>query len=312
MNEIHIISPGLFTTIQDAGRYGYQGFGMPVAGAMDQLSYALANLLVGNTSGEAVLEATLTGPEIAFTAHTYLAVCGADMQARLNGYHIPMNQTIEVEAGSTLSFGTLVSGCRTYIAFTGGLDIEPVMQSRSTYVRAAIGGLHGRPLKAGDRLTINQGADSPTARQAPAELHTAAQLDMPYSLIPGPEIKRVGYKALESLLTTPYILSEYCDRMGYRLQGEPLVFSEGARPDILSAGTVAGTLQLPADGQPILLMADRQTTGGYARLAIMASTDINRAAQLKPGDTMRFEEISIKKAQKKFRLQHKLLQEISN
>lgn len=312
MNEINIISPGLFTTIQDAGRYGYQGFGMPVAGAMDQLSYALSNLLVGNTNGEAVLEATLTGPEIAFTAHTYIAICGADMQAMLNGYHLPMNQTIKVEAGSMLSFGALVSGCRTYIAFAGGLEIEPVMQSRSTYLRAGIGGVHGRPLKAGDRLKINPGADSISAKQAPAELHTAAQLAMPHRLISGPEIKRFGYKALESLLTSPYILSEYCDRMGYRLQGEPLEFRKAVRPDILSAGTVAGTLQVPADGQPILLMADRQTTGGYARLAIMASTDINRAAQLKPGDTIRFVEISLKKAQKSYKIQHELLQQLRN
>ncbi len=307
MNEIRIISPGMFTTIQDDGRYGYQRFGMPIAGAMDKLSYELANLLVGNHSGEAALETTLSGPEIEFAADTYVAVCGADMQAALNGSRIPMNQTIPVEAGSRLSFGHLVHGSRTYIAFAGGLATEPVMESRSTYLRAGIGGFHGRALIAGDRLPIPSLNYKLPVKQAPAELCMEEMQDKPFGLLPGPEIKRFVYPALKNLLTTQYTLSENCDRMGYRLQGEPLVFRTGAQPDILSAGTVAGTLQIPADGQPILLMADRQTTGGYARIAVMAAVDINYAAQLKPGDSIRFVETTIEKAQAAYRKQFYLL-----
>ncbi len=308
MNKSAIIieEAGLLSTLQDMGRYGYQRFGMPVSGAMDQLSMQLANILVGNHPGAACIEATLTGPSIRFTAAAYIAVCGADMQPQINAKPAGNNRLISVKAGDLLSFGSLRSGCRAYIAFSGGVAVKPVMGSQSTYLAAGIGGHKGRALKQGDELELGEAPKRPVQKKIPKPLLVEYNPDKPIRILPGPEIHRFGFDSIRNLLTNSYMVSTQSNRMGYRLQGEPLITTD-EKADIISSGIPMGTLQVPANGQPILLMADRQTTGGYPRIALLASVDLTHAAQLKPGDQLNFSEIKLEKAQLLIRERQRLL-----
>ncbi len=297
---------GLMSTVQDMGRFGYQRFGMSVGGAMDQLSMQLANILVGNHPGAACIEATLTGPTIRFIAAANVAVCGADMQPQINAVPAGHNRLISVKAGDLLSFGGLRSGCRTYIAFSGGVAVKPVMGSRSTYLAAGLGGHAGRALKQGDELELGKVLNWPAQKKIPKPLLVDYSLDKPIRILPGPEIKRFGFESIRKLLTTSYMVSTQSNRMGYRLQGKPLITAD-ENADIISSGIPMGTLQVPANGQPILLMADRQTTGGYPRIAVVAGVDLTHAAQLKPGDQLNFSEIKLEKAQVLIKERQKLL-----
>jgi biotin-dependent carboxylase-like uncharacterized protein len=307
--NITIESSGLLSTIQDAGRNGYQRYGMPVSGAMDVFSLQLANSLVGNLPGEACIEATLAGPSIRFGSSATIAVCGADMQAFLNQNRVQNNIAIEACKGDLLHFAGLRSGCRDYIAFSGGLNIAPAMGSKSTYLRSATGGFEGRALKNGDILELGHVRQNPKIKTIPDELKIDYKSEEPVRIIPGPEINMFGFEAIRNLLTTTFLVSSQSDRMGYRLQGEPLKHLTG-KADIISSGIPVGTIQVPGDGQPIIMMADRQTTGGYARIAVVASIDLTRVAQLKPGDKIRFREIGIEEAQQLYRKRQKLIEEL--
>ena len=297
--SITIESAGLLSTIQDAGRYGYQRYGMPVSGAMDLYSLQLANLLVGNLPGEACIEATFTGPSIRFGSSAKIAVCGADMQPYVNEQQVHNYSVIEVKSGDLLHFDGLRSGCRAYLAFAGGINIPLVMGSKSTNMRAGIGGFNGRALKNRDVLEFGHSYGKLQIYAIPDELLVNYDSEEPLRIIPGPEIKMFGFDAIQNLLTTSYAVTPQSDRMGYRLQGEPLKHAEG-NADIISSGIPMGTIQVPGNGQPIIMMADRQTTGGYARMAVVASVDLTRIAQLKPGNNIRFCEIRVEEAQHLF------------
>lgn len=296
MTSIVIDSPGLLSTVQDGGRFGYQRFGMPVSGAMDAFSLQLANLLVGNGPDAAGIEATLTGPDITFEQDSVIAICGADMQPAINGRAIASYRAVRVGHGDKLGFGRLISGCRTYIAFAGGLDVPEVMGSRSTYLRAGLGGWHGRPLQKGDHLPMGKSIRNMQHVTLPDALVPSYSKTEAVRIIPGPEIGFLSSEGVVSLLTTPYRVSEQSDRMGYRLEGESVKLQKPGS-DIISSGIASGTIQLTGTGQPIILMADHQTTGGYARVAVVASVDLTRVAQLRPGDEIRFSEISLEQAQ---------------
>jgi biotin-dependent carboxylase-like uncharacterized protein len=299
MASIIIQTPGLLTTVQDSGRYGYQRYGMPVAGAMDLFSYQLANYLVGNKPESACLETTFTGPEIIFTEPGTIAICGADMDPAVNGKSISLNKTISVNGGDRLTFSGLKNGCRSYIAFAGGLNVPLLMGSRSTYLRGKIGGFEGRALKAGDELPLGKITGKIRIKEIPGKLIPRYQSFQTIQIIPGPEIKRFEREAIQYFLTSEYKVSEQSDRMGYRLSGHPLN-QQLPNTGIISSGISSGTIQIPGDGQPIILMADRQTVGGYARIANVASIDLTLIAQLKPGDCIHFREISVGKAQEIF------------
>ncbi len=306
MATVIVHTAGLLTTVQDSGRYGYQRYGMPVSGAMDVFSLELANLLVGNDPGDACLEATVTGPELEFTGATTVAITGADMDPHLNGQTIPMNTAIEIIHGDRLRFGGLKSGCRAYVAFSGGIAVPPVMGSRSTYLRAGIGGYHGRALMQGDELPLGEavafipGDDLPLGvaegipliRRIPAGLIPEYLHNQVIRIISGPEAHFFETEGLRSFLSTEYRVTAQSDRMGYRLSGEPIMHKEGMS-GIISAGVSAGTVQVPGDGQPIILMADRQTSGGYARIANVITVDLTLLAQMRPGDTIRFRETTL-------------------
>lgn len=292
MASVIINRAGLLTTVQDTGRYGYQRYGMPVSGAMDTFSCELANLLVGNDPGDACLEATVAGPELLFTGETTVAVTGADLGPHINGNSIPLNSALSVKQGDRLGFTGLKSGCRSYIAFAGGVAVPAVMGSRSTYLRAGIGGFQGRALMPGDELPLGEPRGNPRLKKIPVGLVPEYKHEQTIRIIPGPEAHYFEIEGLRSFLSTEYRVTAQSDRMGYRLSGEVIMHREG-RAGIISAGISAGTVQVPGDGQPIILMADRQTSGGYARIANVISVDLTLLAQMKPGDTIRFTETTL-------------------
>jgi biotin-dependent carboxylase-like uncharacterized protein len=325
MAAVIVHKAGLLTTVQDRGRYGYQRYGMPVSGAMDVFSLELANLLVGNDPGDACLEATISGPELEFTGATWITITGADMDPHLNGRTIPMNTAVDIRPGDRLVFKGLRSGCRSYIAFAGGIAVPPVMGSRSTYLRAGVGGFQGRALMPGDELPpgdtiwLPSGAGFPLngadPLSPPGHFSTGSArrkprlIKLPEGLIPGykheqtirvisgPEAHYFEIAGLRSFLVTEYTVTAQSDRMGYRLSGKPIEHREGMT-NIISAGISLGTVQVPGDGQPIILMADRQTSGGYARIANVITVDLTLLAQMRPGDIIRFRETTLGQARK--------------
>lgn len=287
--------PGLLTTVQDQGRFGWQHLGVAHAGAADPFSLALANHLVGNKPGAAALEATFTGPAIRFTDQRLIALCGAGMRGNLNGLEVPTFETLQVGEGDLLGFQPTAFGCRMVIAVSGGIVVPPLLGSRSTDLRAGFGGLEGRALRRGDRLPLGDQDKSVKIRIAPAGLIEELYSDRPLGLLPGPESSRLTLGGQAALLGTTYRVTHQSDRMGSRLDGEPIRLKEDAH-EISSAGVVTGTVQLPADGQPIVLLADHQTTGGYARIAVVAAADLPKLAQLRSGDEVRFREITHEEA----------------
>lgn len=298
MRSLFIEEPGLFTTVQDAGRHGFRRFGLAASGAVDQEALRWANWLVGNPPGFAALEATWTGPEVALDHEGRLAVCGADMTPCLNGDPIENNRTVPYKRGDRLSFTSLKSGLRAVIAFSGGIDCPLVLGSRSTHVRAAIGGHQGRPLKAGDRLTLGPMGPMTDPRTVPEAMRKSIPDPAPLRIVAGPEAQRFTFDALRDFLTRPYRLTSQCDRMGCRLEGPPL--ENTGKADILSAGIPVGTVQVPGNDQPIITLADGQTTGGYARMATVISIDLPILAQLKPDDRVIFTEVRPREAERLF------------
>lgn len=232
-----------------------------------------------------------------FTASGFVAVCGADMGGSINNTPLEPYTAHAVKADDLLEFGSLQRGCRAYIAFSGGLDVPEVMGSRATCLPAAVGGHHGRPLQAGDIIPMGESRHSIPRIIIPELLTPVGNDGMPFRIIPGPEVNYLASAGVVSLLTSTYTVSEQSNRMGYRLEGQQVMLSKPGG-NIISCGIAPGTMQITGSGQPIILMADRQTTGGYARVAVVASVDMSRLAQLRPGDTLRFEEVSIGQAQK--------------
>jgi len=288
---VHIVKPGLQTTIQDEGRWGLQSRGVPVAGPMDPSSYRVANALVRNDRNQATFEITLIGPEVEFEDERLVAVAGAEFALSLDGVDVPPNAAFVAGAGSRLRFGARVRGSRAYLAIAGGLAVTPVMGSRATHLVSRLGGLEGRALTAGDRLPLGDMNRAQTGRRNPRPVSGAHLIGVtgPHAhvrLLPGPQRDYFSSDALDVLQSAPYSISKDSDRMGFRLEGPLLRHVRGA--DIISDATPLGVLQVPASGQPVLLMADRQTTGGYPKVATVITADIGIAGQLGPGDTISF------------------------
>jgi antagonist of KipI len=290
MASVRVISPGLLTTIQDGGRWGWQSQGVAVAGPMDPYSHRLGNVLAGNDSGAAALEVTLVGPAIEFEDERVAAVTGADFDLAVNGRSTAMNAALVVPAGAVLRFGGRRRGARAYLAIEGGIAVPPVLKSRSTHLPSAMGGLEGRPLRAGDRLPLGKRGRTPFSGEGAAKKgygpFSVPEGRATVRILPGPQLDRFASDALEVLQSGPYLLDANSNRMGFRLKGRPLRHSGGA--EMLSDATPVGAIQVPAGGQPILLMADRQTIGGYPNIATVISADLGLAGQLAPGDSISF------------------------
>jgi antagonist of KipI len=287
MSGVWIIKAGMLTTIQDTGRWGFQSRGVPVAGPMDPVSHRLANALVGNDRDAASLEVTLLGPELEFEDERLVAVAGADFELSLDGRQVPSHAPFIVVVGSRLRFGARRLGARAYLAVSGGIAVPPTLGSRSTHLISAIGGLNGRAVAAGERLPLGEPARAHGAALAPqTAVVPLPDRDAQIRVLPGPQLDYFSADALDVLQSARYTVGRNSDRMGFRLEGPRLTHARGA--DIISDATPLGVLQVPASGQPILLMADRQTTGGYPKIATVIAADIAVAGQLAPADTISF------------------------
>jgi biotin-dependent carboxylase-like uncharacterized protein len=304
MTRIRVVKPGMLSTVQDLGRWGHQDRGVPVAGPMDSLSLRLANRILGNPKGAAGLEITLIGPDLEFEDSGICAVTGADLSLTIDGRPAPMYTPVSVRAGARLWFGARRSGTRAYLGFAGGLDIPPVLGSRATHLVSRTGPFGGRALKTGDLLSVGRPTSGVRACAVPPMPLPAegARLRVMW----GPQDEMFTAAARQTLVTTRYRITPQSDRMGYRLDGLPLQHAGSA--DILSDATPIGTLQVPASGQPILLMADRQTTGGYPKIATVITADLAAAGQLGPGDWLEFEACDRRTALEALRAQEERLE----
>ncbi len=297
MGKIKIIRPGLMTLVEDKGRHGYQQFGVPVSGVMDSYSHRLANILVGNDQYQAVLEVTMLGPQIEFLEQMVIAVTGGDLSPALNGTAIPMWESILVQNGDRLALQGLRTGARSYIAFSGGIDVPVVMGSKSTYTRGSIGGHQGRVLKADDILEIGDPTENLhrlKGRKIPSRYIPVYPGTVEARVITGPQDDCFTSKGMDTFLSGQYVVTNECDRMGYRLDGQKIEHRQGG--DIISDGIAMGAVQVPSHGQPIIMMADRQTTGGYTKIANIISVDLPKIAQAKPGDKIKFTKVTINQA----------------
>lgn len=307
---IIIETPGLLTTIQDAGRFGYGQFGVTPSGPMDAESFQIANLLVGNPPGESALEATILGPAFRVTEETVMAIAGADMSPTVNGAAIPMHQAIRVPAGSEVKLQAAQNGSRTYIAFHGGFDVPLVMGSRATSIQNHIGGFDGRKLAKGDEIPLRQGKDAP---QDVSRRLVAHQIRRKHEnivrVILGPQEDYFTQKGIGTFLEKPYTVSKDFDRMGCRLEGEPIEHKTDG--NIISDGMAYGAIQVPTTGQPIIMLAERQSTGGYTKIATVISVDLPIIGQCFPGDIIRFQAVSIEEAHRLLKEQNAKMQDLA-
>ena len=293
---IRILKGGMLTTVQDLGRTGYQSQGFSVAGVMDVRSFKIANLLLDNPENEAVLEFTLIGPTLEFTSATIIAITGGDFQPEVNGEPAPMYTALYMNKGDILKFKSARTGSRGYIAFSSYLDIPVVMGSRCTNTKSGIGGFKGRKLQAGDYINFRiKRRYLPFFLSRKLELDEFDQEEAEIRVIMGPQDDMFSRQGIETFLNSEYTVTSDFDRMGCRLEGPFIAQKETS--DIISDGTVFGSVQVPSHGKPIILLADRQTTGGYAKIATVASVDIPKVVQRKTDHKIRFRAITVEEAQ---------------
>jgi KipI family sensor histidine kinase inhibitor len=294
-----VLEPGMLTSVQDDGRWGVQHMGVPVSGAMDRQALALGNLLVGNEEGAAVLEITLSGPRVVFTTGALVAVTGADMGLQVDGRDVPAWTAVLVRAGSVLSMvGSTGAGCRAWLCVAGGIDVPDVLGSRSTLLRAALGGFEGRALRMGDSLHLR-----PLTWQArrldgfscPVGLRPSYAVDTPVPVLPGPQTESLTPAARQAFLDATWTVSNACDRMGCRMEGLRLDLEGSA--DVISEVIPEGAVEVTGSGLPIVMLADRQTTGGYVKPFVVASAALGWLAQRRLGDSVRFRMCSLDDAQ---------------
>lgn len=293
MQAFEVITPGGFTTVQDNGRFGFQQMGVPVCGVLDTFAADMANHLVGNDDASAVLEITVTGPSLRFLSPLEIAVTGAEMDMTLNGRPVDQWRSMRVAPDDVLTLSQVRSGCRAYLAVSGGIDVPSVMGSASTYVGGGFGGYQGRPLKAGDILDAHGTGRPPAGHRAlPENLIPNYPSHVVLRAVPGPQDDYFDTGMATTLFNSRYMVTPKADRMGYRLMGEKIPIRPGMPKSIVSEPSMPGGIQIPADEQPIILLVE-QTVGGYAKIATVISTDIPKLAQATPGDTISFEKIDL-------------------
>jgi antagonist of KipI len=323
---LKIDKEGLQTTVQDLGRRGFQKYGVIASGVMDPYAHRLANILVGNEETKPTIEITLMGPHMTFLADCLFAITGGDLSPSLDGVPIKMWRPILVRKGCKLSFGKPVSGCRAYLAVTGGIAVSEVMGSRSTYLRAGIGGFNGRALHRGDLVPIGapshiiKGFMDRLAKEENkssfiqvdwtlmAQAIPTYQREATVQVIQGRQANLFSKDSLKRFYNQAFQISSDSDRMGYRLKGTQLALKEPK--ELLSEAVSFGSVQVPPDGQPIILMADRQTTGGYPKIGQIATIDLHKVSQLKPGEFIRFEKITLEEAQQLLLNERKLIAQL--
>lgn len=302
---INVLKPGLSTTVQDLGRPGYYHIGIPISGAMDTLSLAAANLLVGNDAGAAALEAVFLGPELEFTADAMVAVTGADLPPRVDGVEQAGWTAFRVNKGQVLSFGFLKKGARAYIAISGGIDVPLVLGSRSTYTLGALGGYQGRKLAAGDVLPVGAGSLATQGRAVPEHLRRAPDTPAELRMLPGLYWHRITETAGANFFEDTWKVAPEADRIGYRFKaGRPLdfvprtpPFGAGSDPsNIVDACYPYGSVQVPSGTEPIVLHRDAVSGGGYMMIGTVVSADMDLIGQLQPHTPTRFVKVTMEQA----------------
>ena len=311
-STIRVISPGLLTTVQDLGRRGFQKYGVPVCGALDAVSMRIANMLVGNPETLAGLEFTAIGPTLRFERDAVIALVGADFAPVIDGAEARAWESVRVPAGATMGFRAPADGVRAWLAVDGGVDVPIVMGSRSTDLKGGFGGHEGRALTDGDALPLGRPLrpDPPSPARLPAEISRQPTYGQSFDIrvALGPQNDRFADAGISALLQSEYAVSPDADRTGYRLDGPAIEHAAGA--DIVSDGTALGSIQVPGTGTPIILLADRGTTGGYAKIATVISPDIGLLAQAMPGAKIRFRAVSQPEAREALLEQERMLREI--
>lgn len=314
--SMHIISPGMLTTVQDLGRRGYMASGFQQGGAMDQFAARAANILLDNSESDGVLEMTLLGVKVYFDEDNVIAITGAEFAPTVTDSEtgevteLPMNRAIRIKKGDVLDCGSAKSGLRGYLAVAGGFDIAPVMGSMSTNLKCKVGGFDGRKLKSGDVLPLRYPQSDlygMTSRVFEHEKQKDGTVTV--HVIPGPQDDYFSDKGKNIFYSETYSVTGDSDRMGIKLDGTPVESVDGV--DIISDGIVAGSVQIPSSGKPIIMMADRQTTGGYAKIATVITSDLPLLAQLRPGGSLRFEKVDLQYAVKRIKQDNKLLKNYS-
>jgi len=323
--NISVLSPGLLTTIQDLGRHGYQKYGVIVSGAMDTYAMRLSNILVGNEENEGVLEITLVGPSLKLEKGTLFSITGGDLSPTINGKKISKGRPIYLNNDCILKFGSCKAGCRSYLAVAGGFDVQKIMESKSTYLRAQFGGFKGRSLRKDDIIRIGvQNSSSIKIIKKLEEINGKGDFVSPSWYIKNFMIKntestvirvfedrqfnKISEESINIFFSSKFKIDSRSDRMGYRLSGEKIEFKE--KLEMISEEVSIGTIQIPPDGNPIILLADVQTTGGYPKIAHVASADIQKIVQLKPNDKIEFKKITLKEAEKLYFEREKYILEL--
>lgn len=305
---ITIVKQGLSDTIQDLGRFGFQKFGVVTSGAMDAHSHRIANLLVGNAEKASTIEMTLVGPHIAFEKDAVIAICGGDLQPTIDGVAVDMWKPVYIRKNHVLKFGAARSGSRAYLAVAGGFRVLSTMNSQSTYLKACIGGFEGRTLRTGDTIDCNERSvlgealflalsTKKIASWRPSSiLLPTFKNDYVIRFMKGRQYHLFDEKSQYLFANEKFTVSSQSDRMGYRLNGEALSLLTPS--ELISEAVSFGSIQVPPDGNPIVLAADCQTTGGYPKIGQVASVDLSLIAQAKPGEQFSFREISLETAQR--------------
>jgi biotin-dependent carboxylase-like uncharacterized protein len=303
----------MLTTVQDDGRWGLQNTGIPVSGAMDRQALALGNLLVGNKAGAAALEVTLSGPRLVFTTDALVALTGADMGLQVDGRDIPAWTAVLVRTDSVVSMaGSTGVGCRAWLCVAGGIDVPAVLGSRSTLLRAALGGFKGRALHTGDRLPLHpltQDVRRLEGFSCPVGLRPSYAVTTPVPVLQGPQTESLTPNARQAFLDATWTVSNDSDRMGCRPEGPQLALSHGA--DVISEVVPEGAVEVTGNGLPIVMLADRQTTGGYVKPFVVASAALGRLAQRRPGDSVHFRMCSLDEAQEMLEQQSSARKELT-
>jgi biotin-dependent carboxylase-like uncharacterized protein len=287
----------MHTTVQDLGRFGYLRFGVPVSGAMDTFSLDASNSLVGNKFGDACIETTLIGPELLALTKLQIAITGAASSPAINGVDVAMWETLDMEKGDVLSFGKMEAGCRSYIAIRGGVDVPEILGSRSTYTRGVFGGFEGRQLKAGDVVEAFDSSPVKAGFSVPEELRPSFEKPCEAHVVLGPQSDMFTENGLSTFQSGQFRVTSEADRMGYRLEGSRI--EHKGKADIVSDAMLPGAIQVPKNGEPIIIMRDAQTTGGYPKIAVVITPDISMISQTRANDTISFSAVSVREARRK-------------
>jgi len=290
-----VLEPGILTTIQDLGRFGFSQFGVPPSGALDTFSLRVSNLLVGNEE-EACLEITLMGLRIRALKEVVIAITGGDLSPTLNGESLEMWRTHLLVQDDVIAFKKVSAGCRAYLSAGGGFAVPKIMGSSSTYLSGKFGGLEGRPLRKGDVLyTSNRSSLDKLGLRFPSDWIPSLEREVSLRVIPGPQDHHFTERGFRTLTSSFYEVTPQCDRMGVRLEGPKVERKPDVEESIISEGLISGAIQVPGDGKPIIILTEL-VTGGYAKIATIISTDLQRVAQLKPGDRVKFRPVSVEEA----------------